>query len=70
MQIFQRGVNESLKIGRDMVVTVLEIQPSWVRLGIEDPTSDPAYWEETLFIDEDGGDAESYDSAEYACVAF
>ena len=75
MQIFQRGVNESLKIGCDVVVTVLEIQPDCVRLGIKNPKATPAYWEETIFIDgDDGGnadvEAESYDSAEFACAAF
>jgi carbon storage regulator CsrA len=52
MQVFQRGVQESLVIGDEVVVTVLEIMPSWVRLGITDPNSIPEYWEETLFLEE------------------
>lgn len=64
MRIFQCGINGSLMIGRDTVVTVLEIQPTWVRLGINDPTSIPPYWEETLYLDDDGGepDVEHYES--------
>jgi len=66
MQIFQRGVNESLVIGCDVVVTVLNIQPSCVRLGIHDPNSFPAYWEETLFLEDDGGldAAEEYETVD------
>jgi carbon storage regulator CsrA len=74
MHLFQRGVNESLVIGRDLVVTVLEIQPTCVRLGITDPNSFPEYWEETLYLvddDEDGdAEAECYDSAEFAIAAW
>lgn len=54
MQIFQRGVNESLVIGRDVVVTVLEIQPHCVRIAVQDPEGSPSYYEETLFLE--GGD--------------
>jgi carbon storage regulator CsrA len=79
MQILQRGINQSVVIGEDLVVTVLEIQPSFVRLGINDPNSNPAYREETLFVNDDEDDffheiddedAETYDSAEFACPAF
>lgn len=52
MQVFQRGVDESLVIGHDVVVTVLEILPSCVRLGITDPNNIPEYWEETLYFEE------------------
>ena len=52
MQVFQRGVDESLVIGGDVVVTVLEVQPGAVRLGISDPSNIPSYWEETLVLDE------------------
>jgi carbon storage regulator CsrA len=57
MQVFQRGVDESLVIGHDMVVTVLEIMPNCVRLGITDPNNDPEYWEETLFLDTENEDS-------------
>jgi len=59
------GLNGSLMIA-DKVVTVLEIQPTWVRLGIDDPTAFPSYREATLHLeDDDGGrepDAECYES--------
>lgn len=63
MQVFQRGVQESLVIGHEVVVTVLEIMPSWVRLGITDPNSDPEYWEETLFVDASEEEGSSLDLA-------
>lgn len=58
MHIFQRGVNQSLVIGQDMVITVLDIQPHCVRLGITDPDAIPPYWEETLYLDGVEADAE------------
>jgi len=66
MQVFQRGVQESLVIsheepGHEVVVTVLEIMPSWVRLGISDSNSDPEYWEETLFLEDAEGEDSSLD---------
>ncbi len=54
MQVFQRGVNESLMIGEDVVVTVLEIQPHCVRIAVENPEATPAYREETLYFDQGG----------------
>jgi carbon storage regulator CsrA len=57
MQVFQRGVDESLIIGHDVVVTVLEILPTCVRLGITDPNNVPEYWEETLFLDTENEDS-------------
>jgi carbon storage regulator CsrA len=71
MRIFQRGINESLVIGRDVVVTVLEIQPTWVRLSIENPHALPSYREETLYLADDGDDdAETgIEAHEYAPVA-
>ena len=50
MQVISRGVDESLMIG-DMMVTVLEVQSTHVRLGINAPDSIPTYWEETLYLD-------------------
>lgn len=52
MRIYQRGVDESLMIGEDVVVTVVEVLPDGVRLGISDPHSIPSYWEETVFLEE------------------
>lgn len=51
MQIFVRGVDESLVIGDGVTVTVLEIQPHCVRVGIQDQNATPSYWEETLFVE-------------------
>lgn len=61
MQVFQRGVNESLVIGRDVVVTVLEIQPHCVRIAVQNPDAVPSYYEETLYFEEgdDDGSAEA-----------
>jgi sRNA-binding carbon storage regulator CsrA len=53
MQVFQRGVDESLILNcedGDMKITVLEILPTCVRLGITDPNNFPEYWEETLHL--------------------
>jgi carbon storage regulator CsrA len=70
MRIFQCGINGSLMIGRDTVVTVLEIQSNSVRLGINDPNAIPSYWEETLYLENDDGesDAERYEPA-YAVLS-
>lgn len=54
MQVFQRGVNESLVIGPDVVITVLDIQSHCVRIAVQNPAASPSYYEETLFLD--GGD--------------
>ena len=69
MRIFQRGVNEGLVIGRNVVVTVLEIQSTWVRLGIRDPNSSPDYWEETLFVEDDGRE-DAFESVGTALSAY
>jgi carbon storage regulator CsrA len=51
MRVFQRGVDESLVIGSDVVVTVLDVHAGYVRLGITDPNSEPVYREELLFLE-------------------
>ena len=63
MQVFQRGVNESLVIGQDVVITVLDIQPHCVRIAVQDPEASPAYYEQTLFFD-DGNDKGFSEEAE------
>jgi carbon storage regulator CsrA len=50
MQIFQRGVNESLMIGPNVVVTVLEITPHCVRIAVQNPDATPSYREETIHL--------------------
>lgn len=56
MQVFQRGVNESLVIGQDMVITVLDIQPHCVRIAVQNPEAFPAYYEKTLYFGEGDDD--------------
>lgn len=51
MRVFLRGVNEGLVIDHEMEVTVLEIQPDHVRLGITSPRETPSYRVETLYLD-------------------
>jgi carbon storage regulator CsrA len=58
MRVFLRGVNEGLVIDHEMEVTVLEIQPEYVRLGITSPHETPSYREETLFLDGYGIDSD------------
>ena len=55
MQVIARSANEGLVIGDDIVVTVLEIQSNFVRLGIETPNQAPFYREETLYFGDDDG---------------
>lgn len=56
MHIFQQGVNESLMIGTNVVVTVLEITPCCVRLAVRNPEATPSYREETIYLDSDDED--------------
>ena len=49
MQIISRRVNESLVIGDEIHVTVLEIRDDHVRLAISSPSECPSYWEETVY---------------------
>ena len=49
MQMITRQVNESLVIGSDIHVTVLDICKNFVRLAISSPKNDPQYWEQTLY---------------------
>lgn len=48
MQYITRAVNESLVIGDDIHVTVLDIHDNQVRLAISSPHDVPSYWEQTL----------------------
>jgi carbon storage regulator CsrA len=66
MHIFQRGVDESLVIGDDVTVTVLDVQPDSVRLGINDPNQFPAYWEETLYFNTPAGEETDLADLEYS----
>jgi carbon storage regulator len=46
MLILSRKVNESIRIGNDIVVTVVELSRGRVRLGIEAPREVPVHREE------------------------
>jgi carbon storage regulator CsrA len=52
MQMITRRVNESLVIGGDIHVTVLDICKDRVRLAISSPETFPSYWEQTLYWDQ------------------
>ena len=64
MQVIARSANEGLVIGKDIVVTVLEIQNTFVRLGIETPNQAPFYREETLRIGDDDGNTLAVDGTQ------
>ena len=49
MRMMTRRVNESLVIGSDIHVTVLDIRENCVRLAISSPETFPQYWEQTLY---------------------
>jgi carbon storage regulator len=49
MLVLTRKNRESICIGNDIVVTVLEVKGSSIRLGIEAPASVPI-WREELFL--------------------
>ncbi len=45
-----RGEEEGVVIDDSVTVTVLEIDPEWVRLGINSPDSVPPYQEEIVYF--------------------
>ena len=49
MKVISRRENESLVIGEDIFVTVLEVRGDRVRLAISCARMTPSYWEETVF---------------------
>ncbi|WP_417393121.1 carbon storage regulator, partial [Gimesia sp.] len=51
MHIISRGANESILIGEHTIVKVLEVCEDRVKLSIETPGAEPAYWEETVYLD-------------------
>lgn len=58
MQMITRRVNESLVIGSDIHVTVLDICKNSVRLGISSPKHNPQYWEQTLYWNDSRDDGQ------------
>lgn len=52
MQLFSCRENEGIIIGGNIFVTVLDIRDGHVRLGLSSPDASPAYWEQTLNLEE------------------
>ena len=50
MLIIGRRVNESIRIGGDIKVTVVDIQAGMVRLGIEAPRESPVWRGEVISV--------------------
>ena len=51
MRVFTTAENESIEIGDDLLLTVLEIQDDCVRVGISSLNREPYYREETLYVE-------------------
>ena len=60
MQILTRCPSEGLVIGSKVQVTVLEVEPDRVQLGITDPDSIPSYRVETIYLGDDDADQDGY----------
>ncbi len=58
MEIVTRGVNESIVIDQDIVVTVLEVSEEFVRLAVVNPHECPSYQEHTVFLSQEPDEAE------------
>lgn len=54
MLVLSRKKNESIRIGRDVILRVVEIRGDKVRLGIEAPTAVPVHREEAFLAIESG----------------
>ncbi|QDT44544.1 carbon storage regulator [Gimesia alba] len=52
MHIISREANESILIGEHTVVKVLEVFGDRVKLSIETPGAEPAYWEKVVYLDQ------------------
>ena len=50
MLVLSRKYGEKIRIGGDITITVVDIEPNKVRLGIEAPRDVPIYREELLPI--------------------
>lgn len=58
MRVLDRAVDESVVIGDGIHVTVLEVESDRVRLAIMTPNREPAYREETIYLDTAAKDCE------------
>ncbi len=69
MLVLTRKVGESIRIGDSVVITLLDVRPSRIRLGIDAPLSVRVQREENLFRSEipEFADALALDAATGAC---
>lgn len=58
MQEVTLGVNESLQIGEDTDVEIIEIAADYVRIAIRSESVSPYYWEEMLSLEDSGNNRE------------
>lgn len=54
--VVTRQVDQGVVIDDRIEVTVLEIGPQFVRIGVTDPEGEESYREHLLFLDEDPAD--------------
>jgi len=50
MQVISRAENESIQLGEQLTVTVVEVHDEYVRLGITSTNGELNYWEETVYL--------------------
>jgi sRNA-binding carbon storage regulator CsrA len=50
MQVISRAENESIQLGKNLTLTVVEITNEYVRLGITSTDGELNYWEEVLYL--------------------
>lgn len=58
MLVLSRHVNESIRVGDDIIITVVRIGPQSVRIGIEAPREINIVWTELIEGDKDDADQE------------
>ena len=64
MLVLTRRANQSIMIGEDVVVTVLDVRGDQVRIGIKAPRSVDVHREEVFFALQRGVDHDGHDGAE------
>ena len=52
MHVISRSENESIVVDNRIIVTVLEVNDDFVRIGIESPHDEPSYREEVIEVPE------------------
>lgn len=58
MQNFTLEVNETLQIGDDTEVSIIEITDEYVRIAIRSESVSPYYWEEMLSLEDSDSNRE------------